>query len=129
MMKNTFKKKKLFYWWFRANKMALFRSSVSRHIGDFYCLICLHSFRTKEKSNSHEKASKNCEVVMPNDENKILKYNHSQKLIKIRFVIFDDFETPLKKWSNIKNYQNLLLLYIIVSFRLILWPWSHNSYK
>ena len=26
-------------------------------------------------------------------------------------------------------YQKLLVLYIIVSFRPILWPWSHNSYK
>ena len=26
------------------------------------------------------------------------------------------------------KYKKLLLLYITVSFRPILWPWSHNSY-
>ena len=32
---------------------------TSKHKGDFYCLNCLHSFRTENKLKSHEKVCKN----------------------------------------------------------------------
>ena len=32
---------------------------ASKHHGDFFCLICLHSFATKNKLESHENLSKN----------------------------------------------------------------------
>ena len=34
---------------------ALFRGITSNHVGDFYCLNCFHSYRTKEKLKKHEK--------------------------------------------------------------------------
>ena len=34
---------------------ALLRGITSKNNGDFYCLNCLHSFRTKNKLESHEK--------------------------------------------------------------------------
>ena len=35
---------------------ALLRGITSKHYGDFYCLNCLHSFRSKNKLESHKKA-------------------------------------------------------------------------
>ena len=37
---------------------ALLRGITSKHHGDFYCLNCLHSFRTENKPKSHEKVCK-----------------------------------------------------------------------
>ena len=34
---------------------ALLRGITSKNNGDFYCLNCLHSFRTKNKLQSHKK--------------------------------------------------------------------------
>ena len=37
---------------------ALLRGITSKHHGDFYCLNCLHSFRTENKLKSHKKLCK-----------------------------------------------------------------------
>ena len=34
---------------------ALFKRVKSNHIGDFYCLNCLHSYSAKDKIKKHEK--------------------------------------------------------------------------
>ena len=34
---------------------ALLREITSKHYGDFYCLNCLHSFRTRNELESHKK--------------------------------------------------------------------------
>ena len=34
---------------------ALLREITSKHYGEFYCLNCFHSFRTKHKLESHKK--------------------------------------------------------------------------
>ena len=47
---------------------ALLRRITSKNNGDFYCLNCLHSFRTKNKLESHKKVFANKDfsnVVMP----------------------------------------------------------------
>ena len=46
----------------------------------------------------------------------------------------DPYKPKSQKQNNLLDYlviicQKLLLLYIIVNFRPILWPWSHSSYK
>ena len=38
---------------------ALLRGITSNHNGDFYCLSCRHSYRTKSKLKIHEKICKN----------------------------------------------------------------------
>ena len=51
----------------------LLRAIVSKHHGNFYCLNCLHSFRTENKLKSHEKVCKNkdfCRTVIPTQKNK-----------------------------------------------------------
>ena len=53
---------------------ALLRGITSKNNGDFYCLNCLHSFRTKNKLESHKKVYESndfCNVIMPSEDNRI----------------------------------------------------------
>ena len=55
----------------------------SNNNGDFYCLNCFHSFRTENKLKKHKNVCENhdyCYLEMPKEDNKILKYNHGEKL-------------------------------------------------
>ena len=57
---------------------ALLRRITPKHNGDYYCLNCLHSFRTKNKLESHIKVYENkdfCNVVMPSENTKTLEFN------------------------------------------------------
>ena len=86
---------------------ALFRRITSNNNGDFYCLNCLHSYSTKEKHKKHKNACENhdyCYVEMLKEDNKILKYNHGEKSMKVPFIIYAD----LKSLFEIKNacYNN-----------------------
>ena len=52
----------------------LLTGKTSHHKEDFYCLNCFHSYRTKNKLESHKKICENrdyCNVEMPNEANKI----------------------------------------------------------
>ena len=78
---------------------ALLRGITSNHNGDFYCLNCFHSYSTKEKLKKHENVCNdhdNCDVEMPND-NKILKYKHGEKSLKVPFIVHADLECLLEK--------------------------------
>ena len=81
--KHGFHKKTLWWWHYLAvEKSALLKGISSKNNGDFYCLICLHSFVTKNKLESHKKENENndlCNVLMPSEDNKILKFNPYQK--------------------------------------------------
>ena len=60
----------------------LLRGITSNHIGDFYCLGCLHSFPASNVLKKHERLCDNhdyCHLKMPTEENEILKYNHGEK--------------------------------------------------
>ena len=73
----------------------LFRGITSNNNGDFYCLGCLHSFRTDNALKKHERLCNNhdyCHVEMPNNDNNTLKYNHGEKSLKAPWVIYADFE-------------------------------------
>ena len=69
----------------------LFRRITSKNNGDFYCLNCLHPFRTKNKLELHKKVCENkdfCNVVMPS---------------KAPFVIYPDLECIIEKIDECKN--------------------------
>ena len=54
----------------------LFRGITSNNHGDFYCLGCLHSFRTDNTLKKHERLCDNdnyCHVEMPTEDNSKLK--------------------------------------------------------
>ena len=85
---------------------ALLTGITSNHKGDFYSLNCFHSYSTKEKLKKHEKVCNDhdyCYVEMPNEDNKILKYNHGEKSMKVPFIIFADLESLLKKMGTYHN--------------------------
>ena len=78
----------------------LFRGITSNHDGDFYCLNCLHSFRTDNALKKHKRLCDNndyCDVEMPTQFDKTLKYNYSEKSLKIPFVIYGDLACLLIK--------------------------------
>ena len=63
---------------------ALFRGTASKHEGDFYCLNCLHSYRTENKKlkdvyDNHDY----CYVEMPKEDNKMLKIQPCKKVYEI----------------------------------------------
>ena len=61
---------------------ALLSVMTSKHYGDFYCMKCLHFFRTKTKFKSHERVSEKkdfCGIMMPSEDTKILEFNQYQK--------------------------------------------------
>ena len=65
---------------------ALLRGKASNHEVDDYCLNCFYSYTTKDKLKNHCTVCKNhdyCYVKMPNEGNKILKYNHGEKPMKV----------------------------------------------
>ena len=84
----------------------LLKGITSNHVGDFYCLICLHSYRTKEKLKKCEKVCKDHNyghVKIPNEDKKILKYNSGEKSLKAPFTIYADLERILEKISTCQN--------------------------
>ena len=76
---------------------ALLREITSNYDGAFYCLNGFHSYSTKEYlkkiCNDHDY----CYVEMPNEDNKILKYNHGGNLLKAPFMIYADLKCLLEK--------------------------------
>ena len=61
---------------------ALLRRITSKHYRDFYCLNCLHCFRTKRKLDLHNKLCENknfCNAIMLSKDTKILEFNQYQK--------------------------------------------------
>ena len=83
---------------------ALLRGITSKYHGDFYCLNCLHSFRTENKLKSHEKVCKYkdfCGIVMPSEEENILEFNQYMKSDKTPHLIYADIE--IKKIEGCAN--------------------------
>ena len=71
----------------------LLKGITSKHKGDFYCLNCFYLCITEKKLKKHERICKDhdfCHVKMPNEDNKILKYNPGEKSLKVPFIINAD---------------------------------------
>ena len=74
---------------------ALLRGITSKHYGNFYCMNCLYSFRTKNKLELHKTVCENkdfCRVIMPSEDTKILEFNQYEKSDKAPFIIYADLE-------------------------------------
>ena len=88
------------------NKSGLLRGITSNHDGEFYCLNCFHSYTIKIKLKKHEKVCKDhdfCDIVMPDEGNKILKYNPGEQSLKVPFIIYTDLECLLQKINTCQN--------------------------
>ena len=87
----------------------LFREATSNNPGDFYCLNCLHPFRTDNALKRHERVCDNndyCHGEMPTKHNKTLKYNHGEKSLKVPFITYADLECLLIKEHSCQNNPN-----------------------
>ena len=79
---------------------------TSNHKEAFYCLNCFHSYRTKNKLEPHKKICENrnyCRIEMPTKYNNTIKYNHGEKSVKLRFVVYADLDYLLGKMSTCYN--------------------------
>ena len=91
------------------NLSGLLRGITSNHNGDFYCLNCLHSYRTKSKLKKHGKICKNhdfCHLKMPDVDNNILESKPGKKSLKSAFIIYADLECLLSKMNTCNNNPN-----------------------
>ena len=85
---------------------ALLGGITSKYHADFYYLNCLHFFATENKLLSPKYVCKNkgfCNVVMPSEDTKILKFNQNQKSDKAPFIIYADLECLKEKIDGCKN--------------------------
>ena len=88
----------------------LLRGITSNHNGDFYCLNCLHSYRTKNILKKHEQICKNynfCNLEMPDADNNILQSKPGKKSLKNAFVIYADLRCLLLKTNRCNNNPNM----------------------
>ena len=84
----------------------LLRRITSNHDGDFCCLNCFHLYTTKKVLEKHEKICKDhdsCHVKIPDEDNKILKYNPAEKSLKVPFIIYADLECFFEKIDSCQN--------------------------
>ena len=88
----------------------LFRGIASNHDGDFYCLNCMHSFRTDNALKKHDRLCDNhdyCNIVMPSKDKNILKYNSGEKSLNVANLIYFDLESlPIKNNSTQNNPEH-----------------------
>ena len=85
---------------------ALFRGITGNNNGDFYCLNYFQSYTTENKLKKHKKVCENhdyCYVEMPEEHNKILKYNEGEKSINSPFIGYADLECLLEKTNTCHN--------------------------
>ena len=82
------------------------KRSKSQHNCNYYCLNCLHLFRTKHKLESVKKVCEDKDifnVLMPSEGTKILKFNQYGQSDKAPFIIYADLESLIVKIDGCKN--------------------------
>ena len=85
---------------------ALFRGITGNNHGDFYCLNCFQSYTTENELKKHKKVCEDhdyCYVEMPEEYNKILKYNEGETSTRIPFIIYANLECLLEKMNTCHN--------------------------
>ena len=85
---------------------ALFREITGNNHGDCYCLNCFQSYTTENKLKKHNKVCENhdyCHTEMPEEYNKILKYNEGEKSMRVPFIIIADLDCLLEKTNTCHN--------------------------
>ena len=85
---------------------ALLKGVSSKHNGDFYCLNCFNSYRTKQKLEDHAKLCGNNDfsaIKMPEEKNKFISSTPGKNTLKNPFIIYADFECILRPISTCDN--------------------------
>ena len=84
----------------------LFRGITSNHNNDFYCLGCMHSYRTDSALKKHERLCGKhdyCDIIMTSEDKNILKYNPGEKSLKSTWIFYLDLECLLVKSQSSQN--------------------------
>ena len=84
----------------------LLRGVTGNNNGDFYFINCFHAYRTKNKLEKHKNICENhdyYQVEMPNEDNKIKKFNQGDKSVRSPFIIYADLECLLEKVTTCYN--------------------------
>ena len=85
---------------------ALLRGISSKHNGDYYCLNCFHSYRTKNTLEKHESLCNNNAfgpIKMPEEKNKFISSTPGKNTLKNPFIIYANFECLLHPMSTCDN--------------------------
>ena len=70
---------------------ALLKGVTSKNNVDFYCLICLHSFRTY-RIKKYMKIRIFFNIIMSSEDTRIFEFNQYHKSNKTPFIIYADLE-------------------------------------
>ena len=84
----------------------MLKEIISKNNDDFYCLNCLHSFRTKSKLELHKNVRGNKDfrkVIMPCEDTEILEYDQCEKSNKAPYIIYADLQLIIEKTDGFKN--------------------------
>ena len=79
------------------------RGITSNHNGNFYCLNCLHSYRTEKNFKNMKKYAKIMSIAVQKCQKKILKYNSGENSLKAPFTIYEDLGCILTKIHICQN--------------------------
>ena len=95
-------------WYYLAVKKLspLLREITSKNSGVLCCLNDHHSFRTKNKLESHKMVCENkdfCNIILPFEDTEILEFNQYQKSDKAPFIIYADLECIIERIDRYKN--------------------------
>ena len=88
------------------NLPRLLKRISSNHVGGNYCLRCFHPYSTPNKLKKHKRLCDNhkfWEIEMPIEKDKILKYSHGQKSLRIPAVYYSDIECLSKQIDTCHN--------------------------
>ena len=84
----------------------LLRFITSTNHGDFYCLNCLHSYRTLNVLKNNEKLCENHDysnMKINNEDNKYISSTLDKNSLRVPIVIYADFECLLVKINSCKK--------------------------
>ena len=84
----------------------LCRGVFSNNHGDYYCLNCLHAYRTKNALKKHEQLCLDnifCHLKLPKKGENILSYKADKKSLRVPHIIYADLECLLRSINNCKT--------------------------
>ena len=76
---------------------------------EYYCLNCFKSYRTENTLKEHEKVCNKhdyCNIIMPDENHKILKYSQGTRCLKMEYAIYLHLECILSKHDTCANNPN-----------------------
>ena len=88
---------------------ASLRDVASTHNGDYYCLNCLDSYRTKKKVKEHEEICIKNHYGLnkkPTEKNKYISSTPGKNIFKNPFIIYADLESLLYSISTCDNTKD-----------------------